>query len=57
MTGFRYRGYDIYIKPQDNQLLFYTINEENILSQFYVFYKMEWIGRILLNGGLVNIRD
>ena len=28
MTGFRYRGYDIYIMPQDNQLLFYTINEE-----------------------------
>ena len=27
-TGFQYRGYDIYIKPQNNLLLFYTINEE-----------------------------
>lgn len=27
-TGFRYRGYDIYMKPQNNHLLFYTIDEE-----------------------------
>ena len=27
-TGFQYRGYDIYMKPQDNHLLFYTIDEE-----------------------------
>ncbi|MBP3325431.1 MAG: type II toxin-antitoxin system RelE/ParE family toxin [Coprococcus sp.] len=27
-TGFRYRGYNIYIKPQSNHLLFYTVNEE-----------------------------
>ncbi len=27
-AGFQYRGYDIYIKPQDSQLLFYTVNEE-----------------------------
>lgn len=27
-TGFRYRGYDIYMKPQSNHLLFYTVDEE-----------------------------
>lgn len=27
-TGFRYRGYDIYMKPQNNHLLFYTVNED-----------------------------
>lgn len=27
-TGFRYRGYDIYLKPYDSNLLFYTVNEE-----------------------------
>ena len=27
-TGFQYRGYDLYIKQQNNQFLFYTINEE-----------------------------
>lgn len=27
-TGFRYRGHDIYIKPDNNYLLFYTVNEE-----------------------------
>lgn len=27
-TGFRYRGYDIYMKPKSNHLLFYTIDEE-----------------------------
>ena len=26
-TGFQYRGYDIYIKPQSNHLLFYTVDE------------------------------
>lgn len=26
-TGFQYRGYDIYMKPQSNHLLFYTIDE------------------------------
>ena len=26
-TGFQYRGYDIYIKPQSNHLLFYTIDD------------------------------
>ena len=25
--GFRYCGYDIYIKPQNNYLLFFTVNE------------------------------
>ncbi len=28
VTGFRYRGYDVYIKPDNNYLLFYTVNEE-----------------------------
>ena len=27
-TGFQYRGYDIYMKSQNNHLLFYTVNEE-----------------------------
>lgn len=26
VTGFQYRGYDIYMKPQNNHLLFYTID-------------------------------
>ena len=26
-TGFAYRGYDIYFKPSDTYLLFYTIDE------------------------------
>lgn len=25
-TGFNYRGYDIFIKPKNNHLLFYTVN-------------------------------
>lgn len=27
-TGLRYRGYDIFIKPYSNHLLFYTVDEE-----------------------------
>lgn len=27
-TGFRYRGYNIYIKSQNNYLVFYTVHEE-----------------------------
>lgn len=27
-TGFHYRGYDIYLKPQSNHLIFYTVNDE-----------------------------
>jgi plasmid stabilization system protein ParE len=27
-TGFVYRGYEIYMKPTNNHLLFYTIDEE-----------------------------
>lgn len=27
MTDFQYRGYDIYIEPCENHLLFYTVNE------------------------------
>ena len=30
-TGFQYRGYDIYIKPNSNHLLFYTVDEENMV--------------------------
>ena len=26
-TGFQYRGYDIYMKPNSNHLLFYTVDE------------------------------
>lgn len=26
-TGFMYRGYDIYLKPSDTYLLFYTVDE------------------------------
>ena len=33
LTGFRYRGYDIYMKPQSNHLLFYTIdNDKGIVT-------------------------
>ncbi len=28
LTGFKYRGYDIYMKPQSNHLLFYTIADD-----------------------------
>lgn len=27
-TGFRYRGYNIYMKSQNNHLLFYTIDDD-----------------------------
>lgn len=27
-TGFQYRGYDIYMKPQSNHLLFYVIDDD-----------------------------
>lgn len=27
-TGFQYRGYNIYMKPISNHLLFYTVDEE-----------------------------
>ena len=27
-TGFQYRGYDIYMKPQSNHLLFYIIDDD-----------------------------
>lgn len=30
-TGFQYRGYDIYMKPNNNHLLFYTIDEEKMV--------------------------
>ena len=28
-TGFQYRGYDIYMKPQSNHLLFYTVDDNS----------------------------
>ncbi len=28
LTGFKYRGYDIYMKSQSNHLLFYTIDDD-----------------------------
>lgn len=28
--GFQYRGYDIYMKPQGNHLLFYIVNDETL---------------------------
>lgn len=31
ITGFQYRGYDIYIKPQNGHLLFYTVDEEKAI--------------------------
>lgn len=30
ITGLRYRGYDIYLKPNSNHLLFYTVNEKKM---------------------------
>lgn len=30
ITGLQYRGYDIYLKPNSNHLLFYTVNEEKM---------------------------
>ena len=30
-TGFPYRGYDIYMKPNSNHLLFYTVDEEKMV--------------------------
>ena len=27
-TGFQYWGYDIYMKPQSNHLLFYTVDDD-----------------------------
>lgn len=30
-TGFQYRGYDIYLKPDNNNLLFYVVNEATLV--------------------------
>ncbi len=30
-TGVQYRGYDIYMKPNSNHLLFYTVDEEKMV--------------------------
>ena len=30
-TGFQYRGYDIYMKPNSNHLLFYTVDEAKMV--------------------------
>ncbi len=31
IIGFQYRGYDIYMKPISNHLLFYTIDEDEMV--------------------------
>ena len=43
-TGFQYRGYDIYIKPQSNHLLFYTVDEdEKVVTVLRVLQDgMDW---------------
>ena len=30
-TGFQYRGYDIYLKPKNGHLLFYTIDDTDMI--------------------------
>ena len=30
-TGFQYRGYGIYMKPNSNHLLFYTVDDEKMI--------------------------
>ena len=44
LTGFRYRGYDIYMKPQSNHLLFYTIdNDKGIVTVLRILQDgMDW---------------
>lgn len=42
-TGFQYRGYDIYMKPNSNHLLFYTVDEEKdpvdkLILLIYLFF-------------------
>lgn len=43
-TGFQYRGYDIYMKPQSNHLLFYTIDDDrNIVTVLRILQDgMDW---------------
>lgn len=43
-TGFQYRGYDIYMKPQNNHLLFYTIdNNRGVVTVLRVLQDgMDW---------------
>lgn len=37
--GFQYRGYDIYMKPNSNHLLFYTVDEEkDLLTNSFCLY-------------------
>ena len=43
-TGFQYRGYNIYMKPQSNHLLFILLMKELQRLQFFVCFRMVWIG-------------
>ncbi|MDE7267303.1 MAG: type II toxin-antitoxin system RelE/ParE family toxin [Lachnospiraceae bacterium] len=44
ITGFQYRGYDIYMKPQSNHLLFYTIdNDRGVVTILRILQDgMDW---------------
>ena len=44
LTGFKYRGYDIYMKPQSNHLLFHTIDDDKgIVTVFRILQDgMDW---------------
>lgn len=43
LTGFKYRGYDIYMKPQSNHLLFYTIDDNGIVTVLRILQDgMDW---------------
>lgn len=50
-TGFRYRGYDIYMKPCESYLLFYTVDEAVKTVTVCVSCRMEWTGSISSIGG------
>lgn len=43
-TGFQYRGYNIYMKPQSNHLLFYTIDDDSgVVTVFRILQDgMDW---------------
>ena len=49
-TGFRYRGYDIYMKPCESYLLFYTVDEA-VKTVTVLRVMQEWTGSISSIGG------
>ena len=53
-TGFKYRGYDIYLKPTQAHLLFYTVDEKKkIVTVLRVMQDgMDW--QYIINGRLYN---